>query len=341
MPISSRRPTIIDVAREAGVTRSVVSRALTGNGSVSQVARERVLAAATKLGYQPNVAAQALVGGRSKTIGALVRRVTDPSYAHLIVGLQERASSYGYRILSVTGNLDTASERAGLETLLSLRVDGIVIGSGRLSNKAITEVSQQVPTVMLWRDVPGVDVVRADERPTSEALFRHLSELGHRVVGFLSAPTQYNRGAVAKSESVRTTAAKLGIEIVAVKAGYDYEECRAATTRLLSERSDVTAVLGLSGWAAIGAMAAVDSVGLRVPDDVSVACFNSPLFDDVPQLGLTSVRQPPEDAAGLAVDLVLERIQGSDVPPQKRLITGTFRSGRTTGPVDPVRCAGA
>lgn len=330
MPTSSGRPTIIDVARTAGVTRSVVSRALTGTGSVSQRAREQVRAAVAELGYQPNSAARTLVTGRSGIIGALARRVTDPMYASIIAGLQERATYYNYRVLFITGNLDTASEREGLKTLVSLQVDGIVIGSGRLSNRAITEVAGQTAAVVVGRKVPGVDMVDHDESGTTADLFDHLLRLGHRRVGFLAPPTQYNRGAVGKTDSVRGTAARLGIELVSESAGYEFGQCREATSRLITAHPEISAVVGLSGFAGLGAMTALEAVGLRVPGDISVACFNDPLLDEIPQLALTGVRQAQEDLAHQAVDLILERLSDPGRAPQRRLVTGTFHPGATT-----------
>ena len=333
MAVSAGRPTIHDVARVAGVTRSVVSRAMTGTGSVSPQARERVLAAAAELGYRPNSSARTLVTGRSHTIGALARKVTDPSYGYVIAGLQERATHYGYRVLTVTGNLDTNSEREGLQTLLSLQVDGMVVGSGRLSNRSILEIAEQTATVVLGREVPGVDSVNHDEERTTDQLLGHLHELGHRALGFLTAPTQYNRGAVAKSAAIRATAARLGMSLVNEAAGNEYEPSIAATARLVAAHPEVTALVGMTSFSALGAMTALTAAGLDVPGDVSVACFNDPLLGSIPQLGLTGVLQSQEQLGHHAVDLVIERLTTPGGPAQQRWVTGEFRAGSTTGPV--------
>lgn len=333
MPVSAGRPTINDVAVAAGVTRSVVSRALTGTGSVSSHARERVLAAAAELRYQPNTSARTLVTGRSRIIGALARKITDPWYAYVIAGLQQRATEHDYRVLTVTGNLDTASERKGLQTLLSLQVDGVVIGSGRLSNKAVLDVAAQTCAVMLGRDVPGVDVVDHDEAATAAQLFDHLRGLGHRNVGFLAPPTQYNRGAVGKTRAVRTAAAAHGITLLPENAANDYEPCVAATARLIDAHPEMTAVVGMTSFAALGAMTALEASGLQVPDEVSVACFIDPLLGGIAQLGITGVLQAQEELGHGAVDLIIERLSQPAAPRRKRFVTGTFIAGTTTAPV--------
>ncbi len=333
MPVSAGRPTIHDVARVAGVTRSVVSRALTGTGSVSPRARERVLAAAAELGYQPNRSARTLVTGRSRIIGALARKVTDPAYGYIIAGLQDRATHHNYRVLTITGNLDTTSEREGLQTLVSLQVDGIVVGSGRLSNKSILEIARHTATVVLGREVPGVDAVDHDETHTTAELLGHLWELGHRTVGFLAVPTQYNRGAVTKTKSLREVATHLGMTLVVENAGNEFAPSREATTRLLASHPDVTAVLGLTSFAGLGAISALEAAGLRVPEDMSVACFNDPLLGDIPQLGLTGVLQSQEELGHQAVDLIIERLADPSRPVQRRLVVGTFRTGTTTSRV--------
>lgn len=330
MPVSAGRPTIHDIARVAGVTRSVVSRALTGTGSVSPQARERILAAAAELGYQPNRAARTLVTGRSKIIGALARKVTDPSYGYIIAGLQDRATRYNYRVLTITGNLDTALEREGLQTLVSLQVDGLVVGSGRLSNTSIVEFAQQVPTVVLGRDVPGVDAVDHDETHTTAELLGHLWDLGHRIIGFLAVPTQYNRGAVTKTKSLRKVAGHLGMTLVVENASNEFAPSRGATVRLLAAHPEITAVVGLTSFAGLGAISALEAAGLQVPQDMSVVCFNDPLLGDIQQLGLTGVLQSQEQLGHQAVDLIIERLADPSRPVQRRLVTGTFKVGATS-----------
>lgn len=327
----SGRPTILDVAAASGLSRSVVSRVLTETGSVSPRAREKVLAAAVKLGYRPNTAARTLVTGRSQIIGALIRKVTDPGYSHLMVGLQDRASHYGYRILSVTGNLDVESERAGLHTLLSLPVDGLVIGSGRLSPTAIVEVASRAATVVCWRDVPGLDVVRVDEQQSADVLLNHLADLGHRTIGLLTVKDHYS--AVARLKAIRAAAAVAQVQLVQVTAGYDFDESRSASAALLRDHPEITAVIGLSGWAGVGALSAAEDAGLQVPEQISVACYNAVLFDDIPQLGLTNMRQSNETAAAISIDLIMERLADPSRRPSRRLVPAVLVVGATTGPV--------
>jgi DNA-binding LacI/PurR family transcriptional regulator len=307
-----------------------VSRVFTDTGAVSPKARVKVLAAAKKLGYRPNTAARTLVMGRSKTIGALIRQVTDPGYSHLIVGLQERAAHYGYRILTVTGNLDTESELDGLETLLSLQVEGLVIGSGRLESSEIASVARRAATVVCWRDVPEVDVVRVDESASAATLIRHLAALGHRDIALLEAE---HHNATARIRAIRAAAAKHGVTLRRVPAGYLREECEEATTALIRHQPLVTAVVGLSGWAGVGALSALQDAGLAVPGDVSVACYNAVVFDQIPQLGLTNMRQSNENIAAIAIDTIIERLANPSKPRSRHLVRADLVAGRTTGPV--------
>ncbi|MEV6283981.1 LacI family DNA-binding transcriptional regulator [Kribbella sp. NPDC051770] len=324
------RPTILDVAAEAGLSRSVVSRALTGTGSVSEAARSQALAAAERLGYRPNTAARTLVTGRSKTIGALIRKVTDPGYSHLIVGLQERATHHAYRVLTVTGNLDVDSERAGLDTLLSLQVDGLVIGSGKLPPETISKVANRVPTATCWRQVPGVDSVQVDEQRSADALFEHLATLNHQHVAVLAVRNHFS--AEARLAAIAQAAERHDLKLLHVDAGYDLDECTKATALLLQTNPEVTAVIALSGWGGVGALTALEAAGLQAPRDMSVACFNAVLFDDIPQLDLTAMAQSHEEAAALAVDLIMDRLADRGRPAQHRTIQSTLHRGKTTGP---------
>lgn len=326
----SKPPTIKDVAAAAGLSRSVVSRALSGVGSVSPLAADRVRRAAAELGYRPNSAARTLINGRSDTIGALIRQVDTPSYAELIVGLQARATEHHRRILVVTGNLDVDAEIAGLDTLLSLRVDGLLIGSGKLPPVAIAEAAAAVPTVVHGRSSVAADSVQWDESLSARLMLEHLTALGHREIVLFAVPEHYT--SEAQLQAIRAESHRRGVTLRETSASYNAAECRVVARTVRDELAGATAVITLSAWAGIGALSGLQDAGIHVPQQMSLVCYDGGFFAPIPGLGLTSVDRDHRFAGRVAVDLIMERIADRRRAVRTRLVPPSLTVGRTTGP---------
>ena len=175
------RPTIIDVAAAAGVSKSLVSLVLRGASSVSKEKRRLVLAAAAELRYRPNGVARSLVQRRSNLFGILLSDLHNPFFAEVIDGVQAEAGAKGYHIIiSVVDHRALAEQRA-LDTLLELRIDGLMLAGPMLEINAMTLASKEVPVVLVARRarVGNVDSVRNDDRTGAALVVQHLTDLGH------------------------------------------------------------------------------------------------------------------------------------------------------------------
>ncbi|HSR23983.1 MAG TPA: LacI family DNA-binding transcriptional regulator, partial [Candidatus Eisenbacteria bacterium] len=176
----ARPPTIKDVAERAGVSKSLVSRVMRGADAVSRRRRDAVLAAAEALHYRPNAAARSLVQQRSYHVGVMVSDLHNPFFAEVIDGIDEVASERGFRMLVATGNRVREAEAEALETLLELRMDGVILLAPRLPRAVIARAAGSVPVVMAGAgSVPGVDVVATDDVRGAELAVEHLVRLGH------------------------------------------------------------------------------------------------------------------------------------------------------------------
>lgn len=146
----ARTPTIVDVAAEAGVSKSAVSRALLGQGEVSQDTRKRIEDAAKRLGYVANAMARSLASSRTKTLGVVLRDVKKPYYAYLQAGMQAQAERRDYRIVTTTnaGELEVADALREITNLISLQVDGLVIAPARLPSADYVPFLERVPIVV-------------------------------------------------------------------------------------------------------------------------------------------------------------------------------------------------
>ena len=189
--------TMDDVARRAGVSRSLVSLVMRDSPNVSKERRSRVLAAAAELGYSPNTMARGLASRQSGTIAVLLNDLHNPFFAETFDGLLEAAESHGHRVLLGAGS----GEQATIRNLLEYRPDGLILVSPRLPAPAIAEVALAVPVVVVGRHVRArrIDCVMTDEDVGAGLVVDHLAGLGHRAIvhvdgGRGAGATQRRRG---------------------------------------------------------------------------------------------------------------------------------------------------
>ncbi|MBI0297212.1 LacI family DNA-binding transcriptional regulator [Streptomyces sp. PRKS01-29] len=195
-----RAATIPDVAREAGVSRSTASRALADYGSVSPETRERVRAAAEKLGYRANQLARSMITGRTHTLGVVIADIQNPFFAGVTRGITDAAHAAGYQVLLANTDEDLGAERAAVKTLCDKHVDGLVVAPA--STTEIGHLAALVegvcPVVLLDRHAPSLatDAVTVDNQGASEDAVRRLIAAGHRRIALVTlVGSEPHRGA--------------------------------------------------------------------------------------------------------------------------------------------------
>lgn len=309
----------------------MVSRVLTGNGQVSTRAQESVLHSVAELGYSSNAAAQALALGRTGNIGLLVRRSSSPYYGQLMFELQAHATEAGYRMIAVTGNLDIDSEARALRTLLELRVDGLVIGSGNLPTAKFQELSRSIPTVVIGREAAGsnADVVRVDSEAQAHIAANLLRGQGHRRVGCVTVP--HSLSAQPRHAALREAFGACGVQLIEQPGGYDTVEAAPAARTLISLRPRPTALLSLSHDGALALLGEAHRAGLSVPANISVLALDDPPTVQLPGLEISTVAQGVPALAKEAWTLLAERLADPTLPPRECLVPGRYHPGTTLG----------
>lgn len=317
---SPTSPTSQDVARLAGVSRSIVSGVLNGTMSTMRVSpetRERVLAAARELGYTPNPVARALRRQRSNVIGFIPRTDRATPYespvpfllsGHLaMAGLQ-----HGLHIIEAIGDRavsGTIEEQVGF--LVGRHVDGVILDSP-LSTSVEYVLSRGLPAVQMIRPTDDVNTpsVQVDAVPGIEEAMRHLLDLGHRDIGFIGTDGSHivDRS---RRDTYRAALRSAGIEpqdewtiLVPV---YNLQYGREGTQRLLKAPRRPTAVVIAGDNLATGALQCLYEHHIRIPDDLSVISYDNTFASNlIPPL--TSVHQPLAEAASHAVALLLSQL---------------------------------
>ncbi|WP_181138445.1 LacI family DNA-binding transcriptional regulator [Streptomyces sp. Ru73] len=326
----------MQIAREAGVAQSTVSRVLNG-GSVSDETRRRVLEVVAKYDFQPSQAARSLVGARSGLIGVVIRDLTNPFYPVMVKAMERVLHGQGLRLSLVT-DVMTADE--GLALLRREGVDGVVFTSAVQDEPLAHRIrGHGIPVVLCHRTLEGfpVDQVEADNVTAGRLAADHLLELGHRrmamVCGLAGASTAEQRGRGFR-EGVRAAEARTGeaVALTEVDGAYDYGTAYDAVRTLLADTEPPTALFCQNDVMAYAALNAAAAAGVSVPRELSVVGC-----DDVPlsaweRIDLTTVRQPLERIAQVGVELLLERLADPDAPPRHEVLPVEFVGRTTTAP---------
>ncbi|MGW7049206.1 LacI family DNA-binding transcriptional regulator [Streptomyces avermitilis] len=329
----ARRPNVtsVQIAREAGVAQSTVSRVLNG-GSVAPETRRRVLEAVAKYDFQPSQAARSLVGSRSGLIGVVIRDLTNPFYPVMVKAMERVLHEQGLRLSLVT---DVMTAEEGLALLRREGVDGVVFTSAvRDEPLAHRMLGHGIPLVLCHRtleDFPA-DQVEADNDTAGRLAAEHLLSLGHRriamVCGLTGASTAQQRG---RGFRERARAGE-GVTVTEIDGAYDYATAYDAVRTLLAGAEPPTALFCHNDVMAYAALNAAAAAGVAVPRELSVVGC-----DDVPlsaweRIDLTTVRQPLERIAQVGVELLLDRLENPDVPLRHEVLPVEFVGRSTTAP---------
>jgi DNA-binding LacI/PurR family transcriptional regulator len=328
---AARRPRLDDVAAAVGVSPATVSLVLRGVAGPSAATRERVLEAASQLGYRPDRAASLLASRRSRHVG-VVMEIANPFHTQLVEDVQEAAERHGYDLVlsAVTRARD---ERRAVETLLDSRCEALILIGPRAAAEQLAELDRQLPVVAIGRPLPAakVDVVRAADDEGVVLAVDHLVGLGHRDVTYVDG----GRGAIPtlrrQGYQRAMRAHGLGDRIQVVRGGDTEESGARAARAVLSARPAPTAVLTFNDRAAMGFLDALIRAGVDVPGTVSVVGYDDSPFSRLAHIDLTTVSQNTPELTEHAMAAVIERLDGGRSEPHEVVVRPQLKVRGTTG----------
>ncbi|HEV7185351.1 MAG: LacI family DNA-binding transcriptional regulator [Actinomycetales bacterium] len=313
----SRRATIADVARLAGVHPGTVSRALNSGteGQVNPETIRRVRAAARQLGYTPNSIARGLRTSSSTTIGVIIPDLTNPIFPPMVRGIESYLAPRGFSALVVNTDGSDTTEQLVFQSLIQRQVDGLIFATGHQGHATATEsFDLGLKAVMVNRESGGVPypAVVGDDAQGIRAALEHLAGLGHRRIVHLAGPLALSTSQVRRDAFV-AGCASLGLDGTVIEtAAYSVDEGLRAMDQVIGFGGALsTAVIAGNDLLALGVYRSLRTNGLRCPDDVSVVGFNDMLFAGDFEPAMTTVRVPHFELGVEAARLLCEEIETS------------------------------
>lgn len=324
--MAKRPPSMLDVAQASGVSHQTVSRVLNNHKSVSDKTRKKVLAAMDKLGYRPNLAARALVTGKSSTIGVLSYDTTLFGPASMLHAVQSSAREVGYAVSVVTLKaIDRQAVENGIEELANAGVDGIVIITPHyVGDKPLGDIPGGIPAVIVeGEDTGKIPSVNVDQILGAQLAVEHLISLGHKRIAHISGPENWFEtqkrieGWKCALEKSKLSTKSLVAGDWSARSGYE------ATKEILKDPK-VTAIFAGNDSMALGALKALSEAKIAVPAKMSLVGFDNLPESEFLVPELTTVIQDFQEVGKRSLDLLIAQIDGKKVASKRLDITPTL-----------------
>lgn len=324
-----RRPTIRDIAAEAGVSKGLVSLILNGEPGPGAETSARVLDIAKRLGYRTNRTARLLARRRTRLLG-VTTVPSHPYYGEMVEEIQKTAEGRGYEL--VLGAVPrSGDERSAIETLVGYRCEALVLLGTELPARELGRLIGDIPTVSIGRALrlSKVDVVRIDEDAAMKLLIDHLRSSGHHHIAHVDGGGGYT--AAQRRRAFQAAMRRHDLDPIVVKGGQAVSHGMTAGATL-DLSAGVTAIVAFNDNCAFGTIDYLDRAGVVVPDEMAVTGFDDTVWAQLQRFDLTTISQSPTDQARTAVDTATDRIDGQRprhrdivIPPRLVIRSSTTR----------------
>ncbi len=318
--------TIKDIAREAGVSHSTVSRALRGSPLISEDTTKRIRDSALQLGYLPSAAAQSLKTNCSQALGVIVSNIDDPYFSEILQGIEEVAQGNHYSIFMAASQRDPEREGAIIQSMRQHRVDGVIICSTTFSDQQSRHFSKYDIPIVVVNNQAAEDYrysIYHDDVDGSRQLTRHLIGLGHRKIAYLgnchSGRTTLDRLAGFRLE-MESNGLPVPDKYIYEIPGSEPEKGNLAMDYFLGLADRPTALVSFNDMMAIGMLKSLQERGIRVPEEFSITGFDNIVFSNYTNPPLTTFDQPKRSIGQKAAELILSLLGSTsrtNVPEQK------------------------
>jgi LacI family transcriptional regulator len=330
-----KTPDIRTVAALAKVSIATVSRTINGSSAVRERLSKRVWKAIEQLNYFPNSHARALVSGRSRFFGIIVENITNPFFPELIQSFEEVAIAHGYEILISSSNSDPAILANCVRRMLERKVEGVAVLSFGAEEPVLDElVHRNIPIVLaeFRLEESKVSTILLDYSTGIHAAIRHLVELGHSKIAFLTRENDYRSAMKANGVAIKPS--------WVIECDHTLKGGVVGFGKLQNLSTRPTAILCSNDVTAIGVLRAAYMEGLRVPDDLSVIGLDDIDFAEFTLPPLTTIRLSRFDLAQAAFEALRQQAEEAGNPKMQReflVSTSLVVRGSTAAPPSRLR----
>lgn len=313
----SRRATLVDVAKLAGVSRATAARALTAPRLLSSKTLQAVTGAIHTLGYVSDGAARALASGRSNMVGAVVPTLLNSVFAKAIHHLQLGLAEGGMQLVVAAHEYSPTLEAQAVKALVSRGIDAVVlVGAERPPDTWALLRASQIPVILTYTFHDEFDSVGFDNAQAGALAARHLIGLGHKRIGFISGPRRSNDRMALRIKGTSDALAQAGLELprsMISEQEFSLSGGKLGALQLMSLAHPPTAIIGGNDLLAAGAMHELTERGKRVPEDASVIGMENLEITTFTRPTLTSVQLPTEEIGIGTARHVLAILNGESV----------------------------
>ena len=299
--------TMAEIARLTGVSQPTVSRVLNGNKAVNPEIRERVMACAREHDFQPNVMAQSLVGSKTHLIGVVVTDIGNAFFADLVKYIEQEAGKAGYSMILFNSGYDRDHEKECLDVVRRYRVDGLIVVPVEAEAAQWKEQVRklEIPAVVITRKASGMDSFYVDHAEAGAQAAAHLCKQGYKEFVFLgnTADEKYV-GFEQRLKSLQKEEAEQ-LTIITTKETVKVREALEAHFRKAEEP---TGIFAYNDRRAVQALGILQQMGIRIPEDAGVVGFDNTYMCEYLYPHLTSIAQPNQKMAEMAVERLLKRL---------------------------------
>jgi LacI family transcriptional regulator, galactose operon repressor len=331
--VAQRRVTIGDVAAEAGVSVATVSKVLNDRWGVAEDTSIRVRAVIEELGYQSSLVAQSLRSRSTNVIGVLVVDI-EPFSAELLKGVARAIHGTDYELVVFSG-CGRANDQVGWERRYLQRVSGTLCDGAILVTPSSVDVTYGAPVVAVDHNVlsSGLPTIDADNLSGAVRATEYLLDLGHRRIGFLAGRPDLESARL-RERGYRTALRKAGVRLdpsLIRVGGYQVDSAEAAARQMLEPDERPTAIFAANDVSGLATISVAESLGLRVPDDLSVIGFDNVPESALSEPPLTTIEQPIQQMGFDATQILIRLIAKGEVPehtmlPTRLVVRGSCRA---------------
>lgn len=309
--------TIKDIAKNTGVSISTVSRVINGNNKVNPEIKEKVMAEIKKLGYIPNVQAQTLSSKKSKLIGVIVSKITNPYFSEILNKIEQNMFNNGYEIIFMNTNDDKNKEKKCISKIISRNLDGIIIAPSFEKEKYMQKlIDSKIPVVAITKIVEGIDSVAISHEIGGELVAKHFIDLGHEKIGFVSDTNLHE-----KFDGFYKELKRNNINFNPNKDFFDIgindelslrEKIEICLNKKLEEIKpfDYTAIYASNDVIAFECINFFEEKGYRIPEDIAICGFDGTDFARVSNI--STISQPTTEIVNIACNILMRNIKNNE-----------------------------